>query len=238
MADLSEEATLMPGGGISKRPLHVIVAADCSGSMMGEKIQSLNYAIAVMIPQLAAWDQEQENASVFLRVVTFGDDVRWHIAEPTPVAEIRWVPLEIKEGAVTSMGSALRAMASVLGPDHLERRALRPVLLLVTDGMPTDDFDGGLADLMATTGGRAALRLAVAIGHDAAHEPLTRFIGDASMPVLVADNAEDIPDLLVAVSIAVSRMSEVRADRDVVAEKLLRSTSEHPTVEPTDSDIV
>ena len=31
MADFSEEATIMPGGGISKRPLHVIVAADCSG---------------------------------------------------------------------------------------------------------------------------------------------------------------------------------------------------------------
>jgi uncharacterized protein YegL len=237
VAEFSEETTMMPGGGISKRPLHVIVAADCSGSMMGEKIQSLNYAIAVMIPQLAAWDQEQENASVFLRVVTFGDDVRWHIAEPTPVAEIRWVPLEIVEGAVTNMGGALRAMASVLGPDRLERRALRPVLLLVTDGMPTDDFDGGLAELMATPGGRAALRLAVAIGHDAAHEPLTRFIADPSMPVLVADNAEDIPDLLVAVSIAVSRMSEVRADRDAVAENLLRS-SEHPSIQPTDSDIV
>ena len=46
-----------------------------------------------------------------------------------------------------------------------------------------------------------------------------------------------IPFLLVAVSIAVSRMSEVRADRDAVAEHLLRS-SEHPTVQPTDSDIV
>ena len=237
MAEFSDEATLMPGGGISKRPLHVIVAADCSGSMMGEKIQSLNYAIAVMLPQLAAWDQEQENASVFLRVLTFGDDVTWHIAEPTPVADVRWIPLEIAEGAVTRMGSALRAMAGVLGSDRLERRALRPVLLLVTDGMPTDDFDGGLSELMATPGGRAALRLAVAIGNDAAHEPLNRFIADPAMPVLVADNAEDIPDLLVAVSIAVSRMSEVRADREAVAEKLLRS-SEHPSIEPSDSDIV
>lgn len=231
------EATLMPGGGISKRPLHVIIAADCSGSMVGEKIQSLNYAIAVMLPQLADWDREQENASVFVRVVTFGDEVKWHIAEPTPVDELRWTPLEIAEGAVTSMGGALRAMASVLGADRLERRALRPVLLLVTDGMPTDDFDGGLAELMDTPGGRAALRLAVAIGHDAAHEPLNRFIGNASLPVLVADNAEDIPELLVAVSIAVSRMSEVRADRQAVAESLLRST-EHSTQRPTDSDIV
>ncbi len=227
----------MPGGGISKRPLHVIVAADCSGSMLGPKIQSLNYAIAVMLPQLAAWDREQENASVFIRVVTFGDDVRWHIAEPTPVDQVRWRPLEIVEGAVTNMGAALRTMATVLGSDRLERRALRPVLLLVTDGMPTDDFDAGLGELMGTPGGRAALRLAVAIGHDAAHQPLNRFIGNPTMPVLVADNAEDIPELLVAVSIAVSRMSEVRADGDAVAETLLRST-DRAMLGPSDSDIV
>src|SRR5213595_3626108 len=109
----------MPGGGISKRPLHFIIAADCSGSMMGEKIQSLNYAIAVMLPQLGAWDREQENARVLIRVLTFGDEVNWHVADPTPVDDVHWTPLEIVEGAVTRMGAAMRAMAEVLRPDRL-----------------------------------------------------------------------------------------------------------------------
>src|SRR5204863_1178567 len=110
--------------------------------------------------------------------------------------DVRWAPLEVVEGAVTRMGSALRAVAGALGPGKLERRALRPAIVLITDGMPTDDFDGGLAELMAAPAGRSAIRLAVAIGHGAAHEPLGRFIGDPELPVLVADNAEDIPDLL------------------------------------------
>ena len=32
----------MPGGGVSRRPLHFIILADCSGGMKGEKIQALN----------------------------------------------------------------------------------------------------------------------------------------------------------------------------------------------------
>ena len=56
----------MPGGGISRRPLHFIILADCSGGMKGEKIQALNFAIADMLPHLAAWERDQEQAQVFI----------------------------------------------------------------------------------------------------------------------------------------------------------------------------
>ena len=49
----------MPGGGISRRPLHFIILADCSGGMKGEKIQALNFAIADMLPHLAAWERDR-----------------------------------------------------------------------------------------------------------------------------------------------------------------------------------
>jgi hypothetical protein len=64
------------------------------------------------------------------------------------------------------------------------------------------------------------LRLAIAIGRDAQSEALDRFIGDPSVPVLVANSTEDIADRLVAASLAVSRMSEVGADRAAVARRL------------------
>ncbi len=57
----------MPGGGIARRPLHFIILADCSWGMKGEKIQALNYAIADMMPNLAAWERDQEQAQVFIR---------------------------------------------------------------------------------------------------------------------------------------------------------------------------
>ena len=205
MSSFEGTSSIMPGGGISRRPLDFFILADCSGSMTGEKIQALNFAIADMLPHLAIWERDQEQAAMRVRAVAFGDEAVWHVAEPTPVSQLRWPPLQAK--GRTRMGRALEVVAEAM--NHLERRALRPAVILITDGRPTDDFDSGLAALLATPAGRSALRLAVAIGRDAELDPLERFIGDPSVPVLVADSAEEIADRLIAASIAVSRLSEV-----------------------------
>src|SRR6201992_2419734 len=72
----------MPGGGISRRPLHLIILADCSGGMKGEKIQALNYAIADMMPHLVEWEQDQEQAQGFVRAIAFATEPGWHIEQP------------------------------------------------------------------------------------------------------------------------------------------------------------
>ena len=136
---------------------------------------------------------------------------------------MRWRPLEPVPKGLTNMGPAFRLAAEALAPGVIERRALRPAIILVTDGLATDppgQFESGLAALMEQPAGRSALRLSVAIGRDAQSESLTRFIGDPTVPVLVADSTEDIADRLVAASLAVSRMSEAGADRGAVARKL------------------
>lgn len=213
----------MPGGGVSRRPLHFIILADCSGGMKGEKIQALNYAIADMMPHLADWERDQEQAQVFVRAVAFATEPRWHIPDPVPVASLRWTPLRPVPRGLTNMGAAFAMVAEALAPGRIERRALRPALLLITDGLATDPpgkFEAGLAALMAQPAGRAAVRLSIAIGRDAQSDALNRFIGDPSVPVLVANGTEDIADRLVAASLAVSRMSEVGADRTAVARRL------------------
>jgi uncharacterized protein YegL len=218
--------TLMPGGGVARRPLHFIIMADCSGSMKGAKMQALNYALRAMLPHLVAWERDELQAQLLIRVLSFATTPRWHVPDPLTVTELneRWHDLEFVYQGRTNMGPAFQAVAEVLGPDRLERRALRPAILLITDGLPTDPpggFERGLADLTRLAAGRSALRLAVAIGRDANSEPLDRF-RSADAPVLVADTIDLIVDRLVAASIAVSRMSEVGADRGALAQQLLR----------------
>jgi uncharacterized protein YegL len=222
----------MPGGGISRRPLHFIILADCSGGMKGEKIQALNYAIADMMPHLTAWERDQEQAQVFIRAIAFATEPRWHIPNPEPVAGIRWRPLQPVSKGLTNMGPAFAMAAEALAPGRIERRALRPALLLITDGLATDPpggFEAGLAKLMDQPAGQGALRLSIAIGRDAQSDALNRFIGDPSVPVLVADSTEDIADRLVAASLAVSRMSEVGADRGALASRLFGRPDNVPT---------
>ena len=222
----------MPGGGISRRPLHFIILADCSGGMKGEKIQALNFAIADMLPHLAAWERDQEQAQVFIRAIAFATEPWWHIPEPQPVAQLGWKPLQPVPKGLTNMGPAFALAAQELAPGRIERRALRPALLLITDGLATDPpggFETGLSALMAQPAGKAALRLAIAIGRDAQSAALDRFIGDPGVPVLVADSTEDIADRLVAVSLAVSRMSEAGADRGAVARRLFGVPGDVPS---------
>lgn len=202
------QKTIMPGGGIARRPLHVIILADCSGSMMvNGKIQALNFAIAEMLQQFAAWERTQAACQVLIRAIAFSETPHWHVPEPLPVEHVRWTPLEAVRRARTNMAPAFRMAASVLTSDKLERRAFNPVLLLITDGMPTDpdDIDSGLASIMSLRAGRDAMRLAVAIGQDARSETLTRFIADPQVPILLASNASDIADQLKLATLMVTR---------------------------------
>jgi len=221
----------MPGGGVARRPLHFIVIADCSGSMKGEKMQALNYALRSMLPHLVTWERDQLQAQLLIRILTFATVPQWHIADPLPVADLiaSWQNLEHVRQGRTNMGPAFREVGEVLGPDKLERRALRPAILLITDGLPTDPpggFEAGLEALTSSPAGRAALRVAVAIGRDASSAPLNSF-RSPDAPILVADSTDDIVDRLVAASIAVSRMSEEGADREALAQTLM-----HPAAGP------
>jgi uncharacterized protein YegL len=218
--------TLMPGGGVARRPLHFIIMADCSGSMKGAKMQALNSALRGMLPHLLRWEREQLKAQLFIRILGFATDARWHVAEPTGVEELnaRWRDLEYVHWGWTNMGPAFESVAEVLAPGRLETRALRPAILLVTDGLPTDPpggFEHGLATLTRQPAGRLSLRLAVAIGRDANSEPLDRF-RSPEVPMLLAETADMIAKRLIVASIAVSRMSEAGADRDALAQQLLQ----------------
>lgn len=216
----------MPGGGVAKRPLHFIVMADCSGSMKGEKMQALNYALRSMLPHLVTWERDQVQAQLLVRVLAFATVPRWHVDGPLPVAGLLagWRNLEYVHQGRTNMGPAFRVTAEVLRPGRLERRALRPAILLITDGLPTDPpggFESGLGELLGTPAGRSALRVGVAIGRDANSEPLNRFRSPGT-PILVADSTDDIVERLVAASIAVSRLSEAGADAGALAQTLMQ----------------
>ncbi|MDE3206666.1 MAG: VWA domain-containing protein [Acidobacteriota bacterium] len=227
----TSDVSIMPGGGIARRPLHLIIVADCSGSMAGEKMQALNFAIANMLPHLADWERDQERARILVRVLTFATAPAWHIEEPVPVADLRWMPLTVVPKGRTNLAPALRLIAEVLSPERIERRALRPAVVLITDGLPTDredDLDAAFGAIESAPGARAATRVAVAIGRDARSEALVRFIGDPTVPVLVADNTDEIADRLVAASIAVSRLSEAGSDRKALVDSLF-----HPSL-PSD----
>jgi len=71
-------------------------------------------------------------------------------------------------------------------------RQLPPVLVMLSDGLPTDDAEAGLAAFMKSEFGAKAIRIAVAIGSDADKTLLQSFIGHLDMKPLQANSAETL----------------------------------------------
>jgi len=165
-----------PAVQLSKRPLHFIYLCDCSGSMAAHgKIQALNHAIRQSLPGMAAVARDNPEAELLVRAISFADHANWHLATPTAIENLQWQDLQAH--GLTAMGQALELLSESLKTPPMEIRALPPVLVLISDGQPTDDFESSLARLMTNPWAQKAVRLSIAIGHEADLDVLQQFIG-------------------------------------------------------------
>ena len=202
----------MPGGELATRPLHFIWICDCSGSMSVDgKIQALNNAIRQTLPLMQQAADENPNAQVLLRVLKFSNGAQWHVSQPTAVGSFQWV--DLSADGVTDMGRALSMVAEQMKMPPMSDRALPPVLVLLSDGQPTDDFNSGLNQLMSQPWGKKAVRIAIAIGSDADYDILQKFIGNSEVKPLSARNPDALLNRIKWVSTAVLKSASAPASQ-------------------------
>lgn len=182
-----------PGGELASRPLHFFWVVDCSGSMMGDKIATANFAIKDAIPGMRAAAEENPNAQLLIRTLRFETGAQWITPVPVPVDEFEWEPLEL--GALTSMGMAFDMLADQLEMPPMSEKALPPVIVLLSDGNPTDDYKSGLTRLLNLPWGRKAVKIAIAIGQDVDVSILEEFTGNREL-VLQANNADQLAKMI------------------------------------------
>lgn len=169
----------------SPRRMPVVVLADTSGSMTSDaKIDVLNDAIGRMLEAFRQIDLP--DCELAVSVVAFGGDEAHIHREMTPVRDLSWTPLEA--GGRTPLGSALELARALLDDDAIvPSRSFRPNLVLVSDGIPTDEWKAPLSRLDETTQARRALRFAVGIGADMKLDVLRAFAGELGEVVPVED---------------------------------------------------
>ncbi len=205
-----------PGGELATRPLHFIWIADCSGSMKEDgKIQALNMAIREAIPHMQKVAEENPNAEVLVRALKFSSGAQWHISQPTKVADFKWE--DLKASGETDMGKAFSMIADQLKIPPMTERALPPVLVLISDGQPTDSYERGLQELMDQPWGTKAVRIAIAIGADADYSVLQKFIGHVEIKPLQANNPESLVNYIKWVSTAVLKSASSPASQSSAA---------------------
>jgi uncharacterized protein YegL len=181
-----------PGGELAKRPLQFFWLCDCSGSMRGQKIQQLNFAIKEAIPAMVQVANSNPNVAVQVRAITFSSGAAWHIGTATEIQNFVWT--DLTASGATDLGKALDLLCDALDINQMPERGLPPVVVLVSDGNPTDNYKAPFERLIRMPWGGKSVRISIAIGDDADLDVLQQFMGGdprENRP-LVAKNAQDL----------------------------------------------
>ncbi|MBY0487816.1 MAG: VWA domain-containing protein [Flavobacteriaceae bacterium] len=146
------------------RRLPVYLLLDTSGSMSGEPIEAVKNGVQIMISSLRQNPQAIETA--FLSVITF-DSTAQQIIPLTDLASFQMI--DIKATGVTSLGEALKLVAHKIDTEVQkttteQKGDWKPLVFIMTDGIPTDDWQSGLNEFKKS---KVAFTVACAAGSGA-----------------------------------------------------------------------
>lgn len=194
-------------GKMGARDLHLFFLIDASDSMSyGGKAETLNNAIREAIPHIREIAKEAEG-TVKVHALTFSTGAKW-IANHVDIQNFTWENIQTK--GVTDMGRGFEILAEKLNHEFEGERGYQPVMILLSDGLPTDDYEKGLRQLKATTWGSKAIRISIAIGSETDMDVLQEFIGDSfrgELKPLQAKNAHELKNYIRWASTTVSHAS-------------------------------
>ena len=190
---------------IARRQMSLFFIVDTSGSMDGEKIAAVNTAIREVLPEIAEISSENADAQIKVACLQFANDVQW-LFRPTDVEGMTWNDLRAE--GMTSMGTAFNELNTKLSrKEFLDSPTgnFAPVLFLMSDGQPTDEYHKSLDSLRENRWFQVAIRVAIAIGDDADKNILTEFTGNPEL-VLTAHTPEALKQMIRFVSVTSSKI--------------------------------
>lgn len=209
-----------------KDELNLILLLDNSYSMYDGRITQLNNSIPVLKNSLMKV-AEEEVVDLKIRIIAFSDDAVWKVGKVEQGEDIKnvvWQDLDVVGG--TSTPKAIREANKSLKKEFMGAHALRPVVILVTDGNCNPDehtdylsaIEEMKKKLAGNTGKEKVTRIAIGV-EDYNRDELIEFaseglIRDVKQPlVFEIDRAEDIGHVIEWVAVS-SMYSSITGDDD------------------------
>jgi len=211
------------------RRLPVYLVLDTSGSMGGAPIDAVREGIRIIVNQLRKDPQALE--TVHIGVITFDSDAR----QVVPLTDLMsFKEPQIDANGSTSLGSALRTLCKsadteVKKGSQDQKGDWKPMVFLMTDGEPTDNWESAIPEIKKRTWGAF---VACGAGPGAKTEPLKKI----TETVLKLHETQDLNQFFKWVSSSIktasASMKMVPADAGAAQPAQLPPTPQAITVVP------
>lgn len=148
------------------RKLPVYFLLDCSESMIGEGIQAVETGMKAFLDTLRKDPQCLE--SVWVSVIIFNSEAK-QIIPLSELMDVNLPPLHVRPG--TALGEAYELLVQRINVEVTKNSAeqkgdWRPLIFVITDGQPTDDFRKTINAITTLTQPRIANVYAIGCGED------------------------------------------------------------------------
>ena len=131
---------------ISRRAMTLFFLIDTSTSMEGSKIGAVNDAVENVLPMISEISSENPDAEIRIAALEFSSGTRWIYDEPKPASDFVWQ--DVQADGLTSMGEAFQELNGRMSAgSFMNGPCYAPVIILLSDGGPTDDYESGLDEL-------------------------------------------------------------------------------------------
>lgn len=189
-----------------RKVMTLFYLVDASGSMSGSKIGTVNAAMEECIPLLKEVAAANDDAEIKVAILQFSSGCSWITPASGPVGldDIIWNDLQA--GGMTEFGEALIELDKKLSREAYlgsQTGAYAPVILLLSDGGPTDDWKTGMERIKHNNWFKHAIKIAIDIESGSDRFVLEQFTGNPEA-ILEAKDTATLKKMIHKVSVRAS----------------------------------
>ena len=203
----------------TRADLTVFYVLDTSGSMVNEKIATLNAAMVETVEALKDAAKHNGDAHIRIAILEFNSGCNW-ITYNGPEYMEDFTYTDLKAGGLTDMGMALEELDKKLHRSEYLNAVVGsklPIIIFMTDGYATDDYRKGLEKIKQNKWFKYATKIGFAIGEEPDSKMLAERVGN-SEAVIKTDDLDLFSRLLKFVTVTSSKLqSQTKNDmKDIV----------------------
>ena len=209
-----EEITHSP-----RKVMTLFYIIDTSESMSGSRIGNVNGAMEECRDLLKEIAKANDDAEIKIAVMQFSSGCYWITGANGAISLEDWNWEDLQAGGITDFGAALIELDKKLSRKaflNSQTGAYAPVILLFSDGGPTDNWEKGLAQIKENNWFKHAIKIAIDIESGADRSVLEAFTGN-SEAILDAKDQNTLKKMIHKVSV---RASEFQSHSKQSADEL------------------